>query len=188
MREAFGGISLFQIAIIFLLLFAGIVAFSINHSKAFGVKDEMLHIIESGKPSVKAIKSNPLSPTTAKEVATYLQEAGYSTTGNCNSFGDGWVGYNAKGDKDDRKSTFCVKGTNVGDNFALQVVTKCTEDDCFQLQGKDAELTREVNEDTYPPMIYYEIGLFYKLDIPIINNILNFRMRGTTKLIQGDVS
>ena len=46
MKEAMGGISIFQIVIVFLLLFTGVMCMTINHSKAFGVKDEIINIIE----------------------------------------------------------------------------------------------------------------------------------------------
>ena len=47
MKEAIGGVSLFQIVILFLLLFTGVMCLTINHSKAFGVKDEIINIIET---------------------------------------------------------------------------------------------------------------------------------------------
>ena len=47
MREAIGGISIFQIVILFILLFTGVMCLTINHSKAFGVKDEIITIIEN---------------------------------------------------------------------------------------------------------------------------------------------
>jgi len=191
MREAFGGISLFQIVIIFFLLFAGIVAFSINHSKAFGVKDELLHILEVSTPNVKSMKTNPISQKTAQEIAAYLQDAGYSTTGNCNRFGDDWVGYDARGNKSSSKTTFCIKGVNVGDNFSQMVTNKCNLDktDCKRLLGLTEKEERDIvkaNKGTYPTMVYYEVALFYQLDIPIINNVMNFGLKGTTKMIYGD--
>ena len=49
MKEAIGGVSLFQIVIVFLLLFTGVMCLTINHSKAFGVKDEIINIIQEEK-------------------------------------------------------------------------------------------------------------------------------------------
>ena len=46
MREAIGGTWLFQIVIVFILLFTGYMCLSINHSKAYNVKSEILEIIE----------------------------------------------------------------------------------------------------------------------------------------------
>ena len=42
MKEAFGGFSLFNIVIVFVLLFAGYISMSINYSKAYNVKNEIL--------------------------------------------------------------------------------------------------------------------------------------------------
>ena len=41
MKESIGGTALFQITIVFLLLFTGVMCITINHSKAFAVKDEI---------------------------------------------------------------------------------------------------------------------------------------------------
>ncbi|NLA32492.1 MAG: hypothetical protein GX864_00885, partial [Mollicutes bacterium] len=46
MREAVGGTWLFQIAIVFIILFSGYLALSVNYSRAFKVKNEILAIIE----------------------------------------------------------------------------------------------------------------------------------------------
>ena len=45
MKEAIGGVSIFQLAVIFLLIFTAIMCLTINHSKAFGVKDEVINLI-----------------------------------------------------------------------------------------------------------------------------------------------
>ena len=42
MKEAIGGVSIFQIAVLFLLIFTGVMCLTINHSKAFGVKEEKI--------------------------------------------------------------------------------------------------------------------------------------------------
>ena len=47
MREAIGGTWLFQIVIVFILLFTGFLCLSINRSKAFNVKDQIIQTIQS---------------------------------------------------------------------------------------------------------------------------------------------
>ena len=46
MREAIGGTWIFQIVIFFILLFTGYMCMSINHSKAFNVKNTIIKEIE----------------------------------------------------------------------------------------------------------------------------------------------
>lgn len=46
MREAMGGTWLFSIVLIFIVLFASFLAISINYSRAFSVKNEILNYIE----------------------------------------------------------------------------------------------------------------------------------------------
>ena len=46
MREAIGGTWLTQLIIIFMLIFVAFLALSLNYTKAFKVKNEILSIIE----------------------------------------------------------------------------------------------------------------------------------------------
>ena len=47
MKEAIGGTWLFQIVIAFILLFTGFMCLTINRSKAFNVKDQIIQSIQS---------------------------------------------------------------------------------------------------------------------------------------------
>ena len=91
MKEAIGGISLFQIVIVFLLLFTAIMCLTINHSKAFAVKDEIINIIETHSFSSSG-RNYELSQNIIDEIVEKLNESGYRITGNCPS--GSWIGYN----------------------------------------------------------------------------------------------
>lgn len=76
MREAIGGTWLFQIVIVFVLLFAGYICLSINYSRAYKVKNEVVDIIE---------RKGTFDAYTMASVNQYLKKAGYYSIGKCPS-------------------------------------------------------------------------------------------------------
>ena len=147
MREAIGGTWLFQIVIFFVLLFTGYMCLTINHSKAFNVKNMIIKSIEREEG---LDLSNPLSDPSVEKIVTYLKETSYRTTGNCPT---GYTGFNRDGALDSRNSAFCIQ----------KVVTR-----------SDGDL---------PDMSYYRVVVFYQLDLPIFNEVFNFKVTGDTKLL-----
>ena len=107
MREAIGGTWIFQIVIFFVLLFTGYMCLTINHTKAFNVKDTIVKEIER-KEGVDL--SSPDSDEAIQKIVTYLKSASYRTTGKCP---DGYMGYNRDGHIDSRNSAFCLKKQSV---------------------------------------------------------------------------
>ncbi len=103
MREAIGGTWIFQIVIFFILLFTGYMCLSINHSKAFNVKNEIIKTIEREE----GIDLNaPESDAAIQKIVSYLQSTSYRTTGSCPS---GYTGYDREGHLSSRSSSFCIK-------------------------------------------------------------------------------
>ena len=76
MREAVGTTWIFQLVIVFILIFAAYLALTINYSKAFKVKDEALTIIE---------KYEGISSEAIRTVNNYLISSAYRETGSCPS-------------------------------------------------------------------------------------------------------
>lgn len=107
MREAIGGTWLFQIVIVFVLLFTGFMCLTINHSKAFNVKNTIVKAIEREEGSNLA---NPTQDPAIKKIVAYLKEASYRTTGKCPS---GYTGFNRDGAIDSNNSSFCILKTAV---------------------------------------------------------------------------
>lgn len=162
MKEAIGGIPIFQIVLLFILLFTGIMCLTINHSKAFAVKDEIINIIQN-QPSINIEK-----------IADYLKTSGYRTTGNCPN-GNDWKGYTRDGGESlGGDAAFCIKENNVAASFKEDLETLCQEHGCYVASGGD-----------YPEMVYYDVILFYQLDIPIISSIMQFKIYGSTKVLFG---
>lgn len=171
MREAIGGISIFQIVIFFILLFTGVMCLTINHSKAFGVKDEIITIIENeplGDTNTDA--SFGLSDSTMEKIATHLKDYGYRITGKCP---DGYDGYNRNGELTNNDAAFCIRANKVEDKFYDDARDKCSNNKCVVTTGD------------YPTMVYYDVVLFFQLDIPFIKEIFNFNLYGSTKTLFG---
>lgn len=168
MKEALGGIGLFQIVIVFILLFTGVMCLTINQSKAFGVKDEIITIIQNAEVT----EDYNLSDNTVAIITNHLKNAGYRTTGKCPS--EEWVGYSRDGVIVKNDATFCIKIHDVTKAFYSDVEDKCSNDKCDVITDMD-----------YPKMVYYEVALFYELDVPIIKYFMNFKTYGSTKLLFG---
>ncbi len=168
MKEAIGGVSIFQLAVIFLLIFTAIMCLTINHSKAFGVKDEIINIIEANKYASLA-SSGELDSAAIEEIVDYLTDSGYRITGQCPS-GD-WTGYTRNYGIDNNNAAFCVRSNDVSQAYYNDLLDKCSNGRCTATTGD------------LPNMHYYEIALFYQLDIPVIGQILNFRLYGSTRVL-----
>ena len=74
MKEAIGGVSLFQIVVVFILIFTGIMCLTINHSKAFGVKDEIVTILENDGLNLTSNDTYEISANTASKIADKLAQ------------------------------------------------------------------------------------------------------------------
>lgn len=172
MREAIGSTWLFQIVIVFILLFTGYMCLSINHSKAFAVKDDIIEIIERHN-GIDLTKSAKDGNKTLKEIASRLQTAGYRTNGNCSALGkkdsnsgfSEWYGFNREGNAvgNGENVTFCIRRMNVSGN--IQTSTN---------SGLISEL---------PETVYYQVGVFYQLDLPVLNYLMSFSLKGDTRVI-----
>lgn len=98
MREAIGGTWLFGLVITFIVFFASFLAISINYSKAFNVKNNIVDLIS---------KYEGNNCNARKKMGEYLSKVGYLVTGKCE---DGATGYDLNGTKvDNGKAYFCIK-------------------------------------------------------------------------------
>ena len=164
MKESIAGVPIFQIVIVFIIIFAGIMALTINHSKAFGVKDEIINIIESSNDYKVG-----LSEKTLAEIANRLGEVGYRASESCSRLGGtGWRGYTRDGVPTSGDAAFCIRVSDAALAMQQAAANSCN----CSIVGGD-----------FPEMTYYDIGLFYKLEIPILNDLLVFTLKGSTKII-----
>lgn len=160
MREAIGGTWITQLVIVFIFLFVAFLSLSINYSKAFKVKNEVLSFIEKNE-GVSFEKTDTLG--SIGYINNYLANNNYNTKGYCeiNDYGQNNLSNNkilTKITTNNRKNKYfyCIKEiSSSGDNF------------------KDRK--------------YYEVKLFFKFNLPIIGDITTFTVEGQTKDILNPV-
>lgn len=78
MREAIGGTWIFGIVVTFIVLFSSYLAISVNYSKAFHVKNEIVSIIE---------KYEGFNNASEDAIDTYIKGYGYGVRGACETGG-----------------------------------------------------------------------------------------------------
>lgn len=152
MKEAYGGTFLFNIVILFLLLFTGIMCLTINRSKAFAVKDSIITAIEEAEGiDLTGTKDEGIE---VKDIADILNSHGYRTKGSCL---DKYQGYSYDGERtlSSENPSFCIKQVDK------------TKNDGFNNSDGEAGY-------------YYSVMVFYNLDLPILKSFFNFSITGET--------
>lgn len=167
MREAISITTIFQIFILFVLLFTAIMCLTINNSNAFGVKDSIINVIEAND-------GNYLDGTDlSDEIVDVIAQTSYRTSGTCP---DGYEGYNRSGNAVSNNSSdaaVCIRKVET---------TKEMDDYLAGILGAE-----NVGTDDFVEGTYYQVVLFFQLDIPIIKQIFNFQTKGETRTIYNTV-
>ena len=159
MKESIGGTQIFIVVIALILVFTAIMAFTINQSNAFAVKDQIVSIIESSggfDMTAEIVEGSGLGKDAViEQIVESLTANSYRQVGRCpEPEGDIEVeGYQRNGAKVSGrdKASFCiVKIPSAGENGSVT-------------------------------QYYYQIIVFYSLDIPLVNELFNFKAVGETK-------
>ena len=177
MKNAISNVWLLGLVVLFIFLFAGYLAVTINYTKTFKVKNEMLTMIEKQKgvvnistPTMKnsIIKSGKQVSSnigSLQTMALYLYGSGYRTTGTCDTITEAhmteeWYGVKSLG----------VPDSGSGDVMpdVEKVVSGHKYYFCFS-RGKNKNNS-----------VFYRIQVFYKMEFPVIGDITSFRVQGTT--------
>ena len=104
MRESIGGAWILGIVMTFIVLFASFLAISINYSKAFKVKNNVVDLIE---------KNEGMTNQTVDDIYGYLRSQGYILKGRCSG---GYKGFDMGGESTNpNESLYCVKKEKVND-------------------------------------------------------------------------
>lgn len=74
MREAIGATWIMGIVLVFIVMFSGYLAFSVNYAKAFKVKDGIVDRIE---------KHNGFNQETVDDIADFMSGISYNSRGKC---------------------------------------------------------------------------------------------------------
>ena len=165
MKESVSVTTIFQIVIIFILLFTAIMCLTINNSNAFGVKDEIINVIEMNNGNYLNSDNYSLS----SDIVDAISAAAYRTTGVCD---DNYQGYERNGQPVStcERASICIREVNVTSGI-----------DSYLFE----ELGNTVAQGEFVNGRYYQIVLFYQLDLPVIRQVYNFQTKGETKIIYG---
>lgn len=165
MKESTGGIGLFIIVIALVILFTGVMSFTVNRSNSFAIKDEIISILEKNGGIDFNSTWDPDTEsgnTTLGKIVEVLYNHKYRQTGVCPNPCSG--------------VELCY--TDVGcwtrDGKELSVGEKGASIVILRYDGKPVD-----NGTTDP--IYYQVLVYYSLDLPIINDVFTFKVTGETK-------
>ena len=149
MREWIGGAWLVGIVITFVVLFTSYLALSVNYSKAFKVKNEIISLIE---------ENEGLTDKTQEKIVKYLNSTGYYVYGPCGKIDEDYLDGAVNG-----KLTGYEKQGNA-DKYKYCVYERSVEGDTLNRK-------------------YYRVTVFFKFDIPILDNMFTFPVTGESKAV-----
>lgn len=154
MRESIGGAWLLGIVLAFIALFSGYLAFSVNYSKAFRIKDGIIDIIE---------KHNGPNKEAIKEINDLMNQVSYNSKGSCSTFFEeessslNFIG--VLRDQAEKGNT----ASKTAYNYCVQEV---------QTLGSNGQLTAS----------YYKVYVFFSISLPFVNSSL-FQVNGESQAL-----
>ena len=158
MKEAIGGTWIFGIVITLVAFFTAFISFSLNYSRCYKVKNEMLSVIE---------RNNGVNKDSITEINKYINSIGYSGVGKCEPQGN----------------AACLAGFKKSDNaqsftsISSQQYNYCIEKMVMNRDGKNSQITG------MPTSAYYHVRVFFTLDMPIVGQFFNLKVEGETATV-----
>ena len=154
MRESIGSAYIFGICLTFIILFTAYLAISVNYSKAFRIKSNIVSMIEENEGYSGNLES---------KIIDYLVSEGYTASGKCepyigmkNGYYDGWKL---------EKEIKIYDTASSNSNACIYRRTASTSDDIANCNS------------------YYKVIAFFKFNVPVISYFSAFKVGGETKLI-----
>lgn len=160
MRETIASTWIYQLVIIFILLFVSFLILSLTYSKNYKTKNELINIIE---------KYEGVNTKSVQLINNYLIYNGYKTKGKC-PVGELWVGAT------DLNSTNLEKTQN-GSKYYY----------CLNKKYSNKQATTESSGGALiKSKMFYQVRTFFKFNLPVLGDIHTFSVDGTTNdIFQG---
>lgn len=166
MKESMGGTQIMILVILLVLIFAGLMSFTINHSNAFAIKDQLVSVIEKygGFDLQTEITGygNTDSHKALEEMVDLISASSYRQKGTCPQSTSSMTvsSYQRNGQMTlgNDKASFCIakiKTNNANNNYNGGALSAYS----------------------------YQVIVFYNLDLPALNSFFNFRAVGETKVL-----
>jgi len=150
MRQAIGTTWVFQLVIIFMLIFVAFLSLSLNYTKAFRIKNELITTLE--KFEGLTFKDSGKEMGSVKIINNYLTYNNYGSMGTCDLGAYGSTNLQSVSLEEvekGKKYYYCVKKIDRGDV-------------------------------SLPKRARYEIKIFFKFSLPVIGDLFTFSSEGET--------
>ena len=154
MRQSVGATTTFKAALIFTLIFAGFLSLAITYNRAFKLKNESLDIIEK----YEGISNKGAYRKAVNIINNYLDLSGYRSKGYC----------------DTKKHEYGV--TDLKNGTLEKAEENVLYYYCISSKGK--------TDSPDGKQIYYNFKLFFKFNLPVFGELMNFKVSGKTKGIR----
>jgi len=188
MKDSIANVWLFGLVISFILIFACYITITISYTKSYKMKNEVLLIIEKhlgvttffSNETVDSIipgvsENVTINAGTIQTINAYLSGNAYTAKGTCN-FQDPI--YYADDDQEYNVQWYGVTSLDFTNksNVSIEKVKSNTKYYyCFaKIQKK-----KYIKNTRYTP-VYYRVRLFYKMEIPALQNFLAIKVDGET--------
>lgn len=179
MREAIGATWIFSIVIVFIVLFTGYLAFSVNYAKAFTIKDRIVDVLEKYSGPGKKNDSNSFTGPVLIEINDDMKNIRYSSKGSCYKVGLD-VFENDKNLLQSRSKTIMGVTNATAEVYANSGIT-------FKDSNKYNYCVIRQQQEKYDEKTIgfsnYFVATFFSMNIEIINLHMNFYVTGQTKNI-----
>lgn len=153
MREAIGGTWLMQIIIIFMLTFVAFLALTLNFTKAYKIKNELLTIIEEREGLTGGSKGS------IALINNYLEKNGYKVLRACPEGSYGATNLN---------STYSTDLELVGSGYREKKYYYCVT-------------KYKAKSTNYDTKVYYRVAISFKFNLPVIGDLFSFEASGNTE-------
>ena len=163
MRDALGGIVNIQMILIFIAIVSGYLAFSVNYTKAFRVKDFIISRLEEYE-NYKTFEDREVK----EKINNYILKVGYN--------GPDEIPADACKNTDSDKEGILREGNGYAICEYEALPTKKIGD------GPDGKPVEQCYK-----RVYYRVVTYINVDIPVVNKIMSsfkfFRIEGESRLI-----
>lgn len=173
MKESIGASWLYTLVIVLIALFTSFVSVTTNYTRTYKIKDSIITIIEKNGGVTKG------DGGTLDQINQYLNSMGYTSVGQCPDMmedgkSENWVGF-SRNSNTGRSTEFGGKY-----NYCIYKHTLACRNNKKATGGK--KVTTFTGEMGYNaiPRAYYGVIVFFKIDWPILREVIKFNLSGET--------
>ncbi len=154
MRESIGATWIFSICLTFIVIFTAYLAISVNYAKAFRIKNHIINMIE---------ENEGYKDSSQQKISDYLVSQGYIARGECPKTIESEDGEDA-----DWEEPLCINSYNATDGLCNACIYRLAVNNSNELNACAS---------------YYKVVTFFNFDLPVINVLTQFKVKGDSKLI-----